>query len=107
MIPILRFAWCVPPALALVLLGGTETASAQSQSEWNKRVENGDTLIGIARRFLREPLRWRELQARTLPTLVFGPTMRTRSSAGSRMPRNSSTSSSHQVVRAAGKRTTF
>ncbi len=62
MIPILRFAWCVPPALALVLLGGTETASAQSQSEWNKRVENGDTLIGIARRFLREPLRWRELQ---------------------------------------------
>lgn len=48
MIPIVRLAWCVPLDLALVLLGATETASARSRSAWNKRAENGDTLIGIA-----------------------------------------------------------
>jgi hypothetical protein len=32
-------------------------AHAQPQTEWSKRVENGDTLIGISKRFLREPLR--------------------------------------------------
>lgn len=38
------------------------SAHAQPQTEWSKRVENGDTLIGISKRFLREPLRWRDLQ---------------------------------------------
>lgn len=38
------------------------SAHAQPQTDWSKRVENGDTLIGISKRFLREPLRWRDLQ---------------------------------------------
>lgn len=35
---------------------------AQPQPEWSKRVEIGDTLIGISNRFLREPRNWRDLQ---------------------------------------------
>ena len=37
-------------------------AQAQPQTEWSKRVEIGDTLSGISKRFLREPLQWRDLQ---------------------------------------------
>ena len=37
-------------------------AQAQPQTEWSKKVEIGDTLIGISKRFLREPLQWRDLQ---------------------------------------------
>lgn len=43
---------------ALALAG----VQAQPQTEWSQRVEIGDTLIGISKRFLREPLQWRDLQ---------------------------------------------
>ncbi len=41
------------------------SAMAQPQVEWSEPVESGDTLTGISRRFLREPLRWRSLQRHT------------------------------------------
>ncbi len=54
--PILRLASGLAAAMALA------SVHAQPQAEWSKRVETGDTLIGISKRFLREPLRWRDLQ---------------------------------------------
>ena len=52
----LKRVCCLAAAVALT------SAHAQPQTEWSKRVESGDTLIGISKRFLREPLRWRDLQ---------------------------------------------
>lgn len=53
---IFRVASGLAAAMALT------SVQAQPQTEWSKRVEIGDTLIGISKRFLREPLRWRDLQ---------------------------------------------
>jgi hypothetical protein len=52
----LRVAMSLAGAMAL------SGAQAQPQTEWSKKVEIGDTLIGISKRFLREPLQWRDLQ---------------------------------------------
>lgn len=49
-------------ALGLVAAAALNGVQAQPQTEWTKQVEIGDTLIGISKRFLREPLQWRDLQ---------------------------------------------
>ena len=54
----------VLPAILMLAAFGAPAQSGASEAEFLYHAQNGDTLIGLGRRLLRDPLRWHDLQVR-------------------------------------------